>query len=37
MKSRPLVVLGAAQFLMVVDQAVMNVSISQRSDRPAGT
>jgi MFS family permease len=26
---RPLVVLGAAQFLMVLDQAVMNVSISQ--------
>jgi EmrB/QacA subfamily drug resistance transporter len=29
MKWRPLVVLSAAQFLMVLDQAVMNVSISQ--------
>ncbi len=29
MKTRVLVVLGAAQFLMVLDQAVMNVSISQ--------
>jgi EmrB/QacA subfamily drug resistance transporter len=29
MRSRPLVVLAAAQFLMVLDQAVMNVSISQ--------
>ena len=29
MKWRALIVLGLAQFLMVLDQAVMNVSISQ--------
>ncbi len=28
-KWRPLIVLSLAQFLMVLDQAVMNVSISQ--------